>query len=212
MNLIKPHEKIYLFLGDSAADLGRPFVRLQEFYESPSKLFRRKYFSLEKFKAWYRKTQSATGQFTYYRDFCGYNVPGDVFTEWATAFAGNESEDEQSLLTMMGALPKEFYVIGAPADSLGTIDHELSHAFFYLFPEYRKTMVAMFAGYDVRGVHKYLRANMYAPDVFVDETVSYVMFDDGLLHAAGVSTKHLRGLRGGMRGVYQAYKDRFIQL
>lgn len=212
MYLVKPHPQIYLLLGDSLADLGRAFVRVQEFYESPSKLFRGKFFPLAKFKAWYCRTQSETGKFSYYRDFGGYNVPGDVFLDWATTYAGNENEDEQGLLGLIGALPKDFYVIGAPADSATTIDHELSHAFFHLFPEYRKLMVSMFDDFDLRGVRRYLNGNMYAEPQFADEIVSYVMFEDGLLHAAGVPTKHLRSLRGGMLGVYQTYRDRFIKL
>ncbi len=83
---------------------------------------------------------------------------------------------------------------------------------FYLWPEYRKLMLSMFDGYDLSGVRRYLRANMYAPEQFDDECVSYILFDDPLLHASGVSTKHLRGLRGGMLGVYQTYKSRFIKL
>ena len=135
-----------------------------------------------------------------------------MFHEWAVTYAGRETEDEQSLVQMMGALPEKFYVIGAPNDSSTTIDHELSHAFFHLFPDYRIIMLSMFRGYDVTGVRKYLKSNMYAPDVFLDESIAYIMFDDALLHAAGVSTKHLRCLRGGMLGVYKAYKDRLIKL
>jgi hypothetical protein len=210
VRLVKPHPQIFLFLGETPSDLGRPFVRIQEFYESPAARFRRKFFTLAQFKEWYCRTQSRTGKFTYYSDFNGYNIPGDVFLDWATAYAGNETEDEQSLLGMMGALPSQFYVMGAPEDCAGTIDHELSHAFFHLFPEYKKLMLSMLEGYDLSDVHRYLKANMYIRDVYSDESISYIMFDDSLLHSSGVSTKHLRGLRGGMLGVFQTYKSRFI--
>lgn len=212
MRLLKPHPQIFLFLGDTPADLGRPFVRLQEFYESPSKLFRGKFFTLDKFKSWYARTQSESGKFTYYRDFYGYNVPGNIVHDWAATFAGRETQEEQHLLQMIGPLPQEFYVIGSPADSADTIDHEISHAFFYLFPEYRKIMLSMFDGYDLSGVRRYLKGNMYAEPQFDDEIVSYVMFEDGLLHAAGIPTKHLRGLKGGMLGVFQQYRARCIKL
>lgn len=212
MILKKPNPKIFLFLGESAGDLGRPFVRMQEFYESPSKLFRRKFFTLDKFKAWYCKHQSTSGRFTYFKDFFGYNLPGDVFMEWATTYAGNETEDEQRLLGMMGALPPQFYVIGAPAKDYATIDHELSHAFWHLYPEYRWRMNAAMEGFDLRAVKRYLKANMYAPDVEADEICSYVQFDDALLHRAGVSTKHLRLLKNSMSDVYREYKAGLIKL
>ncbi len=214
MRLVKPHEQIYLFLGDSPADLGRPFMRLQEFFESPSKLFRRRLFSVRKFRDWYKRTQSRSGRFTYFTDFQGYNVPGDVFQAFFCLYADTLTRDEISLLKMVGETSKEFYVIGASADSAATIDHELSHAFFYLFPEYRKFMLSMLEPYSqyLTPILRYLKANMYAADMMADETIAYLMFDDPLLHRAGVSTKNLRGLRGGMMGVYQSYKARFIRL
>ena len=212
MKLHKPHPQIFLFLGDSPTDLGRPFVRLQEFYESPSKLFRRKLFTLKKFKDWYCKTQSTSGKFTYYRDFNGYNVPGDVVLAFFCLYADRLSSDEMALLKMLTETSKDFYVIGAPADSATTIDHELAHAFWYLFREYREAMMSMMEPYELAPVHRYLKASMYAPDMMADEASAYLMFEDPLLHACGVSTKELRGLRGGMLGVFQSYKARFIRL
>lgn len=212
MKLLKPHDQIYLFLADGPAELGHAFVRLAEYYESPSKLFRNKFFTLSEFKKWYCANQSITGKFSYYRDYTGFNIPGDVIQNWAVQYAGNESEDEQSLIQMLGALPKQFYVIGALEGDAGTLDHELSHALFHLFPEYRKLMVSMFEDYDLDQIRRYLRRLCYAEHVLDDEIVSYVMFEDGILHRASISTKHLRALRGGMLGAYRTYKDRFISL
>lgn len=186
-------------------------MRMQEFYESPSKLFRRKFFTLDKFKSWYCKNQSSSGKFTYYRDFFGYNLPGDIFLEWATTYAGNETEDEQRLLGMMGALPPQFYVIGAPARDCLTLDHEFSHSFYFLFPEYRDLMKSMLKKHDLRGVRKYLKSNMYAEPQMDDECVSYILFDDALLHRSGVSTKHLRTLRAEMMGIFILYKKNVIK-
>ncbi len=211
MELRKPHPQIYLFLGDSPADLGRPFVRLAEYYESPSKLFRNKFFTLAEFKKWYCAHQSVTGKFSYYRDYQGFNVPGDIVLNWQVQYAGNESDDE-ALLQMLGALPAQFYVIGALKKDASTLDHELSHAMFHLFPEYRRLMLSMFEGYDLNPIRRYLRTLCYAEHVIDDELVSYVAFEDGILHRAGVATKHLRALRGGILGAYKSYKDRFIRL
>lgn len=212
MKLVKPHPQIFLFLGDTAADLGRPFVRIQEFFESPSKLFRRRFFTVQKFKDWYRRTQSETGKFDYFTRYNGYNVPGDVFKDWAIAYAGNETEDEQSLLGMMGAMPDQFYVIGAPAMDTVTIRHEVHHAFHHLFPEYRNLMESMLDGFDIKPIFRYLKNSMYSEDVFNDEACAYLMFEDQILHRAGVSTKNLRGLRGGLLGVFKSYWDKSIRI
>jgi hypothetical protein len=211
LRLVKPHEQIYLFLGDSPSDLGAPFVRMQEFYESPSKLFRRRVFTLAQFKAWYCRTQSDTGKFTYYRDFFGYNLPSSVFNHFLELYADQLTSEEMAMLKMMGDTPNDFYVIGAPAEDAATIDHELSHAFFYLFDRYRNAVTSRLGDYDLSGVNKYLKANMYSPDMYADEAVSYVMFDDALLHRSGVSTKHLRPLKSDLLKIYSEYKRRFIK-
>ncbi len=212
MRLQKPHPQIYLFLGETPQDLGKPFVRLQEFYESPSKKFRRRLFTLAEFKKWYCKTQSANGKFDYYTAYNGYNVPGDVVNAFFCLYANSLTSEEISLLKMLTATSNDYYVIGAPKDSVSTIDHEIQHAFFYLFAEYRKAMASMIVEYDLSSMRRYLKSRMYAEDMMLDECISYLCFDESILHAAGVSTKHLRGLRGGMLGVYAAYKDRFIKL
>lgn len=211
MKLKKPHPQIFLFLGESPADLGAPFMRLQEFYESPSKLFRRRFFTVEDFKKWYCRTQSVSGKFTYFRDFYGYNIPGDIFREWTTLYAGRETEDEQRLLTLVGPTPDKFYVIGSPADSALTVDHELSHAFWHIFPGYKETMLAKLDGWNLEPIYRYLKENMYAPDVYDDETTSYIMFDDGLLHRQGVSTKKYRKLKMAMLDMYDVFKARHIK-
>lgn len=211
MRLIKPHEQIFLFLGDTPADLGRPFVRLQEYFESPSKLFRRKLFTLKKFKAWYAE-HHGKGKFSYYTDYNGYNVPGDIVNAFFCLYADSLTSDEISLLKMLTKTSSDYYVIGSPSDSADTIDHELAHAFWYLFREYREGMISMMESYDFGSIFRYLRKRMYATDMLADEASAYLMFDDALLHRAGVSTREMRGLRGGMLGLFKAYKARFIRL
>lgn len=211
LRLRKPHPEIFLFTGDSPNELGAPFVRIAEFYESASKLFYRRFFTLEKFKKWYSKNISENGKFTYYRDFYGYNVPGDIFIEWATIYAGRETLEEQNLITLLGPLPSRFYIIGSPADSESTIDHEYSHAFFYLYPDYKNAVESLQNGYDLSGVKRYLKANNYSSTVHIDEITSYVMFDWPLMNRAGIKTAHLRGLRDSMRQIYDYYKARYIK-
>lgn len=215
MKLVKPHPQIYLFLGESAADLGKPFVRLQEFYENPSKIFRGKYFTLEKFKSWYSKHHGTNGKFTYYRDFFGYNVPGNIALKWLREFRGNGHfllPEEEILRMAIDSSPKDFYIIGAPEKDVNTIDHELSHAFFYLFSDYRKVMIDLHRGHDLSMVRGYLKSvGGYTPDVYDDEITSCVMFDWPVMNRAGVRTGHLGSLRASMREIYDEYKSHHIR-
>lgn len=212
MRLVHPHPQIYLFLGDSPAGLGKPFMRLQEFYESPSKKFRRRLFTVKDFKSWYRKSQSANGRFDYYTQYNGYNAPGHVVDHFFSLYADSLTSEEIGMLRMLGPTPNRFYVIGAPAKSAVTVDHEIGHALFYLFEDYADQMRALMVGHDLDDIRRYLKHRMYAEDMIVDEQVSYLMFDEGILHAAGIATRHLRSLRDGMREVYGAYKARYIKL
>jgi hypothetical protein len=62
---------IYLITSTSQFYLTNSFQRLAEFYESPSKKFKRKYFKKKQFNKWYSK------QFieTYYELWSGFNIP-----------------------------------------------------------------------------------------------------------------------------------------
>lgn len=211
MRMVEAGEGIYLFLGKTPADLGRPFMRLQEYYESPSKLFRRRFFTAAKFEAWYRRYMGH-GEFSYFRDFNGYNVPGNVFEAFFCLYADSLTSPELELLRMLGKPTGRYYVIGANEKSASTVDHELSHAFFYLYPAYRSAVLALTEDFDLAGVRRHLRASMYAPDVMDDEVAAYTMFDSAHLNRAGVKTAHLNPLRAALLHVFGEFKRRHVRL
>jgi hypothetical protein len=210
LKLLKPNERILLVTSQSASELGRAFVRPAEFFESPSKWFRRRFFTLDQFKKWYCRTQSTSGKFTYYSDYFGWNIPGDAFLDWQAAYAGSENEDESNLVALLGALPDKFYLIGAGAGNLATINHELAHAFFHLYAVYREQMTSLMRGHDFSGVYRYLKGNMYSPDVFLDEAHAYTMFDGRLMNRQGVKTAHLNDLRDKMVSLFRAWEHMYL--
>lgn len=72
-------DKINLLVFENQKELASTFVRFQEHYESPE--FAGKTFSLEEFKEWYIKNSEKgreTGEFTYYEDWSGFNIPSYV--------------------------------------------------------------------------------------------------------------------------------------
>ncbi len=202
MKLLRPHDRILLVTAESASELGRMFARPQEFYESPSARFRGRYFTLDAFKSYYSK-RWGNGRFSYYRDFQGYNMPGEVFLDWQKTFASNESDDEQKLLRLLGPLPDRFYLIGALAKDASTIDHEISHAFFHLFEWYRAIARRKLTLYDLRPLRHALKKIMYSDAVLDDECVSYVLFESAWMRRAGVALNALRPLHEDLLAFYR---------
>lgn len=204
VKLLQPHDRILLVTASTVTELGRMFVRPQEFYESPSARFRGKFFTLDSFKRYYRKRWGC-GAFSYYADFGGYNMPGEVFLDWQKTFAGNETEDEQKLLGALGAMPGTFYLIGALESDVNTIDHELSHAFFHLFLWYRALCVRRLRLYDLdlEPLRKALRRIMYREEVMDDECISYVLFEKAWMRRQGVAISRLEPLRRRLNDLYE---------
>jgi hypothetical protein len=132
---------------DNAYDLAMTFLRVQEFYESSSNVFRGGKFTLVEFMDWYSKNISETETFTYTEDWAGFNVPGDtiancykVNTEW-TPYDRVMLSVYSELSLLEGDHP--FYVIGARIQDKDVINHELAHGLFYADIEYRNKMIAM---------------------------------------------------------------------
>lgn len=163
-------------------ELTSTFMRVEEFYESSFKGIRGRFFTHEQFMDAY--AEFFDKKFSYFDDIVGFNVPGNAFNKWVKLFSKYELwEKEQNLIDLINDnLEKKtdkFYVIGtySGADDKRAIDHELSHAWYYLDPTYKRTMLKL--------VHKlpktvknqliqYLKKEGYARRVFNDEIIAYM--------------------------------------
>lgn len=131
-------------------ELTSTFVRLQEFYESPFSNIRGNYFTLDEFMDSY---VAAKGEFSYFSDWGGFNVPGNAVIDFCDTFANEYRENgyrqkEHDLLYHINNNEekfiynrnKDFYVIGTFGndvdDATSCMEHELAHAYFYLSAEY----------------------------------------------------------------------------
>ena len=158
--------------------VARAFMRVQEFYESDMEQFRGKVFDRKTFKKAYAERN---GDFTYYADWAGFNVPGTVFNKFLKRFPLDSERWERKLRDAIEEhRPKtgRYYVIGTSecAES-GTYQHELSHAFWHLDKKYRE--YAGFLGDKVPPEHRKqifdkLGELGYVGDVLEDELVAYL--------------------------------------
>lgn len=164
-------------------DLVGAFIRVQEYYESPYDELYRKYFTHEKLIFTYLKQN---GGFTYFDDWAGFNVPGDIFLEWYQRHEdgpGSLWHCEYQLVELVGSSAlydkkEPFYVIGANINRPDDVRHELAHAWFYLNDEYEQSMIELVNNYLPEDVISYLETYLidegYREDVLVDEIQAYL--------------------------------------
>ena len=119
MKLTQIKPQIYYLLFDTQYELCSTMMRMEEFYESPYKNIRGKYFTLEEFMDTYAKNK---GNFTYTSDWNGFNVPSEVIDAfWSTFTSYSVSLIESNLLVkekkLFDILPSahqtKYYLIAA---------------------------------------------------------------------------------------------------
>ncbi len=180
---------VYHIWTDFQFDLASTFLRVQEYYESPHKGIRKKYFTHEQYMSRDAYSSSRSGEkdvkFSYLEDWNGFNVPGNVFNRWVKLFSKDYLwEKEHDLVNLVyeqvGTKTNKFYVIGTNKESDshgGDIDHELSHAWFYLDLKYRRAQLAnvkKLTKTTYNQLTKHLGEEGYDPSVFDDEIVAYL--------------------------------------
>jgi len=140
----KIRENVFLVESETQYELTSMFVRPQEFYESPFENIKGKHFSLDEFMDTYAKEM---GNFTYFSDWSGFNITGGMFKAFFQTFRFDLREKERILLQgINGLCPNldgQFYVLGAIKGKLKVINHEIAHAYWYLYPKYKYKMIEL---------------------------------------------------------------------
>lgn len=174
----KIQDKVYLVQADSYYDLANMFVRYQESYECPSDKFRGKSFSLAEYQSWYVSKYNKD-VFTYPKDWAGYNVPDYVFERFSNIQDRTFYDD-----LLLGFINKvksieedKFYIIGAKTGNEKTIKHELAHALYYVYPEYKEDVLKSIDKYPnlIQLFREAFLENGYCEDVVYDEMNAYMI-------------------------------------
>jgi hypothetical protein len=198
---------IYLLRFKTQYEMAATFLRVQEHYESPR--FHGRVFSLEQFMDWYA---GQNGNFTYYEDWAGFNVPSAALQPFYDGKFDPLSEKEKKLLRLFEGLRDRFYVIGIYGSGADhSLTHELAHALFFIDDGYREAVRAAMRGYDTRKLARQIADAGYARHVVADEIQAYIIAPSGELgnaralaplrrmlralfrrHAKGLSIPHIR--------------------
>jgi len=163
---------IILVEAESQYALCSMFLRPQEYYESPYKNICGKYFTLEEYMDTYANDR---GAFTYYTDWCGFNIPSEVFVNFVNLFQFTFNTKENLLVNgirnLIPNLEGKFYIIGVCKGKWNkeTLDHETAHALWYLDPVYRDKMSSLL--YNKVRLYLYEKAKISLESVGYDKKV-----------------------------------------
>jgi hypothetical protein len=138
---------VYYAAIDDDYDRAMLFCRYQEFYESPYKNIRNKYFTLPEFMRTYTKERGAT-MFTYPYDWTGYNIPSNILekannkfykeTEYDKVMNGIYFHCSIDSQNKNGGERCGWYLIGAGNADIQTMNHEIAHGLYFTDKAYKK--------------------------------------------------------------------------
>jgi hypothetical protein len=177
--------KVWLVTMDNSYDLAMTFCRVQEFYESAFKEIKGKYFNMTEFQRMY-SIKYGDGVFTYPHDWAGFNIPSHIIDKcynYHDSFKDINQYDDviqeiNNIITLEDDL--KYYLIGAETKAHATINHEVAHAFYYLYPKYRKAANELTDKISEKSKNKiknWLTAIGYNDKVFKDELQAYLTAD-----------------------------------
>jgi hypothetical protein len=170
----QPYNSVWIS-ADSQKELGETFIRFQEYYESPSRKYRNKIFTLGDIKNYYSLQYGAD----LYSDlWIGFNFPSSVLIPFKQGLFDPLTSQEKELLGLLKYRHDTFYIIGAQNNS--TLRHELSHAMYGHDTKY-KNEIDNYISKNKKGftkASKHILKRGYDKSVLNDELQAYITDND----------------------------------
>jgi len=180
------------------------FLRFQEHYESPK--YRGKVFTLEEFMDWYAKEQGKNGEFTYFTDWAGFNIPSRVLQKFYAGEFNPLTVKEKQLLAMFAGRKEPFYLIGTYGeDDAETLRHEIAHGLFATNPEYRREVLAVLKPLKLKPVFGMLRDLGYHWRSWIDEAHAYIGDDHSGMTKRGIDAAPYADAQKKLLELYRKY-------
>ena len=194
----QPYNSVWI-CADSQEELGRTFIRFQEYYESPNPEFKGKIFTLGMVRQWYSIKYGAD---TYHHDWTGFNFPSKVLIPFKQGLFDPLTTEETELLNLFKYRNDHFYIMGA--QNVETLRHELSHALYDSNIKY-KTEINKYINKNKKQLEKakkYILEKGYDQEVINDELQAYITDkdDQGIIHL--INPKIISGINF----IYEKYR------
>lgn len=210
MRVESSKDNIIFLKADTQYELASTFLRMQEYYESPK--FQGQYIDLEEYMDWYAQEY---GNFTYTSDWNGFNVPGNIVRKFYKEHTPLMRKEKAmyDLIKDWVEGDEDFYVIGIwKADN--TLDHEFSHAFFYLNTSYKAQQKVALRNLPTEFRERCdanLKEKGYHPSVFEDESIAYLstntMADTDDQFKENIPWNEILPLQINFNKCYETYKE-----
>lgn len=197
---IKP--SIYCVIVDDNYDRAMLFCRYQEFYETPFKKFRGKYFSWETYMRHYKNFWKKD-VFTYPEDWSGYNIPSNIVEKGIDTFYKETEYDEiMNNIYHYCAIDSQnknsgtrcdWYLIGASSKDLKTMDHEIAHGLYFTNKSYQirtKALLHLIPKRVRDNINKKLIKMGYVNDKKILDDEAQAFLSTGLYN--GLDTKEIK--------------------
>jgi hypothetical protein len=163
------------------------------------------------------------GCFSYATDWAGFNVPSNVI--WDLYYSSDIDDLNQYDTTFHKIIDKitcgvtnneyKYYLIGAETNAKGTIAHEVAHAFYYLYPSYKKVADKITSNVSEKNrnkIKKWLTGIGYNDKVFKDELQAYLCADiDRIIECCEVNkseSKKLQNISNQLQELNKEYANR----
>lgn len=131
------YKNIFIIEADTQKELVLTFFRMQEFYESQKPELYNKKFSVFDF---IDTMMNDNGEINYFSHWDGFNIPDFAFEKWKKK---NKSLTpyEKNLIDLMEYkinYAERYYIIGYMKGDKNCLNHEISHALYYVDKSYRE--------------------------------------------------------------------------
>lgn len=195
----QPYNSVWV-RADSQEELGRTFLRFQEFYESPNPSFRNNIFTIGQVRCWYSEKY---GGDTYHVDWTGFNFPSSVLVPFRKGLFDPLTNEEIALLEYFKYRHDNFYIIGA--QDKATLRHELAHALYSYDKKYKNEIDNLCYKYrkELSPIKQYILDKGYHSDVINDEIQAYITDQEDEFIIKNLSQK----LSGIFQGLYNKYNQ-----
>jgi hypothetical protein len=170
----QPYNSVWI-CADNQEELGRTFMRFQEFYESPNPDFKNKIFTCGQVRNWYSIKYGAD---TYHQDWTGFNFPSPVLLPFKQGLFDPLTVEENQLLDFFKYRHDDFYIIGA--QNKAVLRHELAHALYGYNTLYRNKIDQLCNTFkkELSKSRKYILDKGYDESVLNDELQAYITDND----------------------------------
>lgn len=175
------HPKILLLTFDTQLQMNKTLIRIQEHYENP--VLAGQVFTLGTLR---QQLIQSSGTFTYYTDVHGCNFTSNCLTPFINGLFDPLTPEEAAMVELIKTRTDDYYVIavfedGEEQETTGdTLTHEICHAMFSVFPDYRAEVLDTLELFseELVGLKANLLDDGYSINHVLDECHAYIIEGD----------------------------------